>query len=228
MLFFTSRTQRVQLSPKKVVEGHKDIVMLLWAFVAVMAVNANEMLIVGAESDHTVLNFVSKLAMAFSTYNFVDVLSLLGVFLLLKYVYKTPRKFNVVGVVTSTFLTFCYVWSFSYKNANDTSILFGNSFQIFLTVFMCIGFFLLFYAVFECFCVVMERTEFIKEQKLHKAKLFLTGTVVIFLGWLPWLVMNYPGSVAGDTIGQMGQYLSGQLNAHHPPLSTMLFGGVLR
>lgn len=215
----------MKLSWKKVLESHKNIVMTLWAALAVMAVNANETLIVGAESDNMVLNFVSKLAMAFSTYNFVDVLSFVGVFLLLKSIYKTPGRFNRTGAVTSAFLTFCYVWSFSYKNTNGATALFGNSFQIFLTIFMCIGFFLLFYAVFECFCVALEKTKIEGEEKTSRKKLFFGSAATIFLGWLPWLVMNYPGSVAGDTIGQLGQYFSGQMNAHHPPLSTFLLGG---
>ncbi len=204
-------------------------IMVLWSVLAIMAVNANETLISGVESDDTILKFVSKFSLAFSTYNFVDLLSFAGTFFLLMYIYKEPRKFNLSGAIVSAIFSFLYIWSFSYKTANDTSILFGNSFQIFLTVMMFIGLFGLFYIIFEFFCVLLEKQGTCNGKKEEFGKKhFFIGVCMIMLGWLPWLIMNYPGSVAGDTIGQLGQFFSGEVNAHHPPLSTFLIGGCVK
>ena len=207
---------------------HRKILMGLWAVLAVMAVNANEMLVIGTESDSIILNFVSKLSMSFSTYNFVDLLSFAGVYCLLIYIYKKPRNFNCSGAAVSAIFAFLYIWSFSYKAANDTSILFGNPFQIFLTVIMFIGFFSLFYILFEFLCVILEKPGNEENKETSGKYIFFAGVCTIMLGWLPWLIMNYPGSVAGDTIGQLGQFFSGEVNAHHPPLSTFLMGSSVK
>lgn len=206
-----------------------NIFMVLWSVLAVMAVNANEMLIIGVESDNVVLNFISKLSMSFYTYNFVDLLSFVGVYFLLRCIYKKNRKFNGSGAFVSALFAFLYIWSFSYKTANDTSILWGNSFQIFLTGIMFIGFFGLFYIIFEFLCVILEKpsNEEGENEELGRKYIFI-GACTIMLGWFPWLIMNYPGSIAGDTIGQLGQFFSGEVNAHHPPFSTFLIGSCVK
>lgn len=209
------------------INKNSNIFMVLWSVLAVMAINANEMLVIGAESDNIILNFISKLSMSFSTYNFVDLLSFVGVYFLLRYTYKKPRKFNSCGAIVSTIFAFLYIWSFSYKAANDTSILLGNSYQIFLTSIMFIGFFGLFYIIFEFLCVILEKPSNGENKELGRKHIFI-GACMIMLGWLPWLIMNYPGSIAGDTIGQLGQFFSGKVNAHHPPLSTFLIGSCVK
>lgn len=54
---------------------------------------------------------------------------------------------------------------------------------------------------------------------------FLPVWLVILVGWLPWLVIHYPGNVDSDTITQMFQWLglSAKTN-HHPWFDTMVFG----
>ncbi len=214
----------MKLSFKEIFKKHGSVFIILCSLLSVMAVNANEMLIIGAESDNVILNFVSKLSMAFSTYNFVDLLSVIGVYFLINYIQKNSESFNVSGAVVSSILSFLYIWTFSYKNANDTSVLFGNSFQIFLTIIMYIGFFILFYIMFEFLCVMLKNKGFKRNDCSDKKNIFLISGFTILLCRIPWIIMNYPGSIAGDTIGQLGQYFSGEVNAHHPPLSTYLIG----
>lgn len=53
----------------------------------------------------------------------------------------------------------------------------------------------------------------------------LTGALIIFACWLPWLIMNYPCSFNPDSEYQVGQWLGiYPWTAHHPPLSTAIMG----
>lgn len=209
-------------------ENRDKVLNVIWSVFIILAINSNEMLMVGAESENAVLNFVSKLSEAFSTYNFVDILSFAAVYALIRFVSKERKSlFDGYGTVLSAVLTFLYLWSFSYKSANDTSILFSNTFQVFLLIVMFIGWFLLFYFGFLFLCILLERSGK-KEVPKQKAKtVFMLSAGTIFIGWLPWLLMNYPGSISPDTNGQLGQYFGGSWNAHHPPLSTWLMGSAV-
>ncbi len=49
--------------------------------------------------------------------------------------------------------------------------------------------------------------------------------LVLVGGWLPWLLVHYPGNVDSDTITQMFEWLNySQRSDHHPWFDTMVFG----
>ncbi len=51
-------------------------------------------------------------------------------------------------------------------------------------------------------------------------------TGALLAGWLPWLLVHYPGNVDSDTITQLFQWLGLQKRSdHHPWFDTALFGG---
>lgn len=61
---------------KEIVRRRRGLFSFFLALWSGMAVNANMILVTGAESENKILNFVSKLANAFSTYNLIDLLAL--------------------------------------------------------------------------------------------------------------------------------------------------------
>ena len=49
--------------------------------------------------------------------------------------------------------------------------------------------------------------------------------LVLVVGWLPWLLVHFPGNVDSDTITQMFEWLNySQRSDHHPWFDTMVFG----
>ncbi len=184
------------------------------------------MLIAGAESDNVLLNFISKLSASFSTYNLIDLLAAVGVYFLIAYVFSKKRSFNICGAILASLLSFLYIWTFSYKDSGSTIILFGNSYQLFLTTIIFLGYSSLFYIIFEFLCKQLENTmpTNIDTNGKGNQKLFFISAIGILACWLPWLIMNYPGSIAVDAVAQLDQYFSGNWNAHHPPLSSFIMG----
>jgi len=55
----------------------------------------------------------------------------------------------------------------------------------------------------------------------------LLGFLVILLGWLPWILMNYPGTSCPDGNLQLKQFLGdADWAGGHPPLSTLIMGAL--
>ncbi|MCR4991208.1 MAG: DUF6020 family protein [Lachnospiraceae bacterium] len=203
--------------------------MILWAVLIVFTVCTGESLITGAESENAILNLISKLSSSASTFNVIDLLAFGGAFLLIKFVLERTKGIDKYGVIVGVLFAFLYIWSFSYKQSNDTSILFANGYQVFMTIFLMIGFSSLFYLVFECIYILFEeRVKAPSKETDDGKKVFFISAGVIFICWMFWIVLNYPGSVALDAVGQINQFFTKEYGAHHPPLSSFLMGGFVR
>jgi len=187
-----------------------------------LAVNANVALIGGTESGEGFLNLITKIANTFSTVNWADILAFIAVFMMTLYVVDRETKHSRCGLITSGILSALYIVSFSYKDTNDVEVLFGNGYQIMLSLFVFIGFWGLLYLGFELIYILIDAKTI--REGLNSRILFWISAGVIFVCRMFWILMNYPGSIAGDTIGQLGQWFDEQFNSHHPPLSTFLFG----
>ena len=70
----------------------------------------------------------------------------------------------------------------------------------------------------------MEKCEAWFEKNITPKKTFLLSWIVTFLAWFPGLLAAYPGVYAYDCVYQMGYYLSGNINLHHPLVHTYLLG----
>ena len=71
---------------------------------------------------------------------------------------------------------------------------------------------------------------FDSKNKYYKYRLFIIAGI-IFLAWVPILIILYPGTLANDTWGQLRQYLSlfqgGNLSDHHPVCDTLTIGFII-
>lgn len=195
----------------------------------VFTINFGSGIIVGADrTDAVLLNFVSKFSSSFMTYNFVDILAFIGIYLLIRYVDARSERVDRSGIILSLLLSFLYVVATGIRATNDSTALFGNSFQLFATIFTFLGYFCLFYFLFEFLMIRLQMlsakpVETEKEGWLSK-HLLLYSFLIIFLFWLPWILMNYPGSFSGDATAQLNQFMFDEINSHQPVFSTFIMG----
>lgn len=56
---------------------------------------------------------------------------------------------------------------------------------------------------------------------------FVIGVVLIFIAWLPHIIIAYPGYFCPDTFNQLSQYFGFYgWSSHHPPFSTYIMGTI--
>ncbi|SHI31789.1 hypothetical protein SAMN02745229_02889 [Butyrivibrio fibrisolvens DSM 3071] len=202
----------------------KKLIFAIISIIVVCAINASVVMVTGVETENSLLEFVSKFSFSVSTVNIVDVVSCFGIYALLTYAFGDDKfKLVIPELISAVLLSFLYIWCFSYKLTQDTSALFDNPFQTYITIFRFLGYTVLFYAAIESFFKFLGSVN-IKENNTSCKDVFIISSVVIFLGWLFWIVMAFPGTVACDGVTQLGQYYFDSVSAHHPPLSTWIMG----
>lgn len=213
---------------KKVIQNFDErAICAVIAVLITFGINTGSALVIGAETGSAILNFISKLSQSIGTTNIVDLTTFGCVYCASRYVRKHQDRFDRIGLVVSLLLSYLYTWSFSYKDNSDTFVLFANSFQAFQTIIRVLGYAGLFYYLYESvFTAFSESVQSAKKdpEELSAKKLFIVSCLIIFLSWLIYILLGFPGSVAGDAIGQLNQFFYGEFNTHHPPLSTVLMG----
>lgn len=213
---------------KRIIQNFDErVVCAIIAVLVTLGINTGSSLVVGAESNSFILNFISKLSQSIGTTNIVDLTTFGCVYCAARYVRKHKKQVDIIGIVVAFLLSYLYTWSFSYKDNSDTYILFANTFQTFQTMIRVLGYAGLFYYSYELvYTVFVTSAQSTKKGSAFPSsrKLFFFSSVIIFLSWMIYILLGYPGSVAGDAIGQLNQFFYGEFNTHHPPLSTVLMG----
>ncbi len=69
------------------------------------------------------------------------------------------------------------------------------------------------------------RPSFSENGKLKSVHLFWSAFFFIFIGWIPSMIMCYPGGLAQDTLWQIQSFMGEKpLDASHPALTTVFYG----
>ena len=198
------------------------IIRCLLSFWALLSLRVYFEVGVGLETDSFLAGNLSKFANQFYYDGLADVFVFAAIYMLLSFAAKRPRRDPWILLLAFLFAAF-YIISSVCRDIGDFSFFFANAYQIFLTVFLLIGYTVLFGSGLSLIFYLMERQPKDGEWTLRRP--LLTGALIIFACWLPWIIMNYPGSFNPDSIWQIEQGI-GRLawNAHHPPLSTAIMG----
>ena len=144
--------------------------------------------------------------------------------------WKDFAKINCHALSLSSILSLFLIIGYSQETTNKLFLFFNQSPLV--EVFLYIGVVALIYTIMvrlfrrfdqiPCHCALPTEE---KAQKWH----YCYATAIILLGWLPFVIAFYPGSIGGyDTFVQLAQ-AAGQrnLDASNPVLVTWLFGAFL-
>ncbi len=205
---------------------------LLCAIYIVWVLHCKIEIVGGVDNGSRILYYISRLSVSFTTYNLVDIIILVGVYLLIRHVVLYDESYDIWSAVLSVAFSVCYILSLSYSAFNSAEFLFANHYQMFFSGICIIGYSLFFYFVLRLLLIYIE--EYMKKPVPVKMDTFiykhfwLSGFLIILVGWLPWILMNYPGSPQIDSTNQLMQYFGdADFTAHHPPLSTYIMGGLM-
>lgn len=164
----------------------------------------------------------------------------LGIALLIFY-YKTwdlyeEHKTWLVHVISITISIFMLI-GMSYSQNENASFIFGNAYQMIIALLVFAGYVVLFDVVITEFYVWLSenvegyfwkrKIEYVYSNKNNNAWLFYFA--IIFICWLPYLIINLPGSVPIDGYKQL-EMCNGvaPLTNHHPWLHTLFMGFLMK
>lgn len=122
----------------------------------------------------------------------------------------------------------------SYSAINSWALLCANWYQIFLSAVVFAGYWVFFALLISALFCWLDRFQgapargkMLSALSLRKRYFICFGA--IFLCWMPYLLICYPGSVTYDGMYQLEQYFGvTQATNHHPWLSTVLMGSIVR
>lgn len=100
-------------------------------------------------------------------------------------------------------------------------------FRCFFQDFVLLG--IILYYSLRLFIILLyrniDRFSAVATNDIFHRHVWLVSFLVILICWIPWIIMNYPGTSCPDGTYQLMQYFGdAPFTAHHPPLSTFIMG----
>ncbi|MCR5311898.1 MAG: DUF6020 family protein [Lachnospiraceae bacterium] len=198
---------------------------VLLAVLSTMALNCRWSFLGGSEGGF-VLNFLQKFGISFQGVDFADIVTVIALsFFYLRFL--KGSAFDLPALILSSILSVLYILCVQYRDFNSTSYLFGSKFSILFFVLGTVGYSALLYSVF---IFLKSRTVAYKEGSDTKngvlSRFFWPiSWAFLMICYLPWLILNYPGSGMPDTIVQFQNYLGDRpWSMWQPPFSSLIMG----
>lgn len=218
------------MQPEKSGFSHRygKVITFLLSCVVVFTLHFKFEIIGGGFPDSTMLNSLNKLYNSFTSINFADLVVLFAVWKLFDHVFSRENWIDQGTGVLALILSVLLVTCISFQKFNSPALILGNRFQWVISIFCICGFWMLIYLVIRSFYFLMEKertVERAEKQSLYRKHFLLIGFLVILIGWLPWILLNYPGTSCPDGNLQLKQFLGdADWAAGHPPLSSLIMG----
>lgn len=166
------------------------------------------------------------------------------------FVKKTDKSKKIFSIWLSVILVFITIIGRSLAIDNSLNTIFYNNVQIFKAILLFIGYFLLYLACilgllsidFSSFNGKKEDGKILSFFKKHH---ILISMLLIFISWLPIIIIYFPGTTTGDTLDSLAQFFNIRemswsardivlvdenviINKHHPVLFTFLLGSIVK
>lgn len=132
------------------------------------------------------------------------------------------------------------VWGMSIRLYDSLAFIFSDIFQFLFSAVLTVGYAVFFYALFALALGAFERrAERPLEPRVpsnnRPASILLDKHPIIvpfcflIICWLPYWIVHFPGTMAYDLTWALGGYFgTGGWTDHHPVLSTMIYGTLVR
>lgn len=208
--------------------GVRDLLCLLGAVAVTMALHISAAIPAGS-GESLLTDMTARVEQLFTGCQFTDLVVCAAVWLLIRYTARRDKAVDVWSAALALCLALMYVVAQSFLNYDGTALLTLNPWQAMVSVLWVAGLGLLFYFCLRWLEIFLEArgggpVGTRAKGFLHEHFL-LCFSLAIFLCWLPWILMDYPGSYCYDSRSQLYQFLGLEtFTAHHPPLSTYIMG----
>lgn len=134
---------------------------------------------------------------------------------------KIEKKYKKISLIISCIYSILFLFGSVIQDimfSNSISII--NSLISIHSILKLSATIPIFYIVVMKLITLLEEINIeTKEKKINK--LFIKSTLCMFLLWMPYFLIYIPGFLTPDSIGQVGQIISGTFNNHHPVTHTL-------
>ena len=214
----------------------RKTIYFLCAIVSMLALNMRNTLYEGFCAENKLGNILSRFYNTFNSLEYVDVIVVIALFAFFAWIFGKQKRICISAVVVSVLLGISYTLATAYKIHNSTQYLFCDSFQTFMTLFEVAGIGIILYALLMTadwfFGNLKDKNAEFKKSKFvdfFRNHFFLISVHFMFLCWLFWLVLTYPGSVNPDSVIQL-KHFYGDLDwtVWQPPFSTVIMAFIFQ
>ena len=138
---------------------------------------------------------------------------------------RKEKLLILISTILAALLSFGKILSDNYYSISFSLFSIKTIIKILIGI---IGFVpLLFYLINYLLCKLKNIS--INEDKKVSKKYWFIFSLIIFITWIPYYLINYPGIVSTDVLDQLSQILGiSILNNHHPVLHTLYVGGLYK
>ena len=156
---------------------------------------------------------------------------------LLIFYHKTSARFlsktNWITHILSCILSFFMLIGLSYSKLGNWDFIFNGEKQFIIAIIVFFGYFILFDISLAILYHFLSSANIMHDnQRWHFPEIiekhyYLFAFIVIIIFWVPYLILNLPGSVPYDGYRQLNMYFGIEaISKHHPWLLTLFFGSV--
>lgn len=207
-------------------------VTFLLSCIVVFALHCKFEISSGGFPDSVLLGSLNKLYDSFTPISYTDLVILFAVWKLFDHVFSREHKIDYGTGIFALILSVLLVTCISFYKFNSPVFVLGSGFQMMLSALCICGFWILIYLSVRSLFFCMEKGDGSCAEKggtktFYEKHFLLFGALIIFMGWLPWILMNYPGTSCPDGMYQLSQFLGDAAWAGgHPPLSSVIMGSL--
>ncbi len=191
--------------------------------------------LVKADFPETVDYYTAQIYALLGEYHFMSIPIVIMAYVLLNYCDRlmltgTKRKEYILPV----FFSFCLYMGRSYHEMGNWQYCFGGGVNTTRFLLAMIGMSVLIHKLLFLLLRVYEKLSSSTwrcklTEWLFGGKVFLKTMTIVFLCWLPIIILSYPGNLCYDVIGQLEQVIGeASYSAHHPLLHTLIAGGLVK
>ncbi len=181
------------------------------------------------ETEKFVVRFSDSFGMEKSFIMFLGVLFLMS--FLVKFRPKEKEAFKISAIL-SAFISFWIVVGNSYALLQNWNYIFGSLSVFIAAVLSFVGYYIFFYHIISAFIYfirIYDKTALYAPfekigEKYFKKNAKLKFFIIIFIGCLPYLIINFPGIIHGDSATMLSEYYKHNLSNHHPLMQTLFWG----
>ncbi len=142
--------------------------------------------------------------------------------------YEAYGKTMGKGFLFPGFLSFCLLLGRSYDMFGSAEALTGSIANLLVFLIALGGYTLLIRYALILLSAAAIRLRDGQTEGEWREKAGRRLTLILGCLWTLILILDYPGNICYDSIGQITQVLTGEYSAHHPLFSTLLMGGPVK